>query len=139
MNGIIYCIKNKINGKCYIGQTTIGLKQRYQLNWWKKSHNPYIKHSVEKYKPENFEFQILESNITSIEKLNELESHYAITLNTYIPNGYNMRKCGDNRLWAKESKDKLSDSLSHETKVKEVLTGKIIIIKNFRKFCKETC
>lgn len=136
MNGIIYSITNKINNKKYVGQTTIGLKVRYSLNWWKNSHNQYLKHSIEKYGIDNFEFEILKDNINSIEKLNELEGIYANELNSYIPNGYNIRKCGNNKLWNDESKEKLSKSLSKQFKLKNATTGEIVIIDRLKEFCK---
>ena len=37
--GIIYKITNKVNGKCYIGQTTKSLSDRWSKHKYKKSHN----------------------------------------------------------------------------------------------------
>lgn len=32
MYGVIYKITNTINNKCYIGQTTVGVRERYQIS-----------------------------------------------------------------------------------------------------------
>lgn len=137
MTGIIYCIINKINNKKYVGQTTTTLKKRYPLNWWKYTHNPYLKYSVEKYGIENFEFEILEFGLETIEKLNEAESFYANELNTYIPNGYNIETCGKNKIVNEETKLKLSQSLSKPKSFKNASTGEIITTPNLSLFCKE--
>lgn len=137
MNGIIYSITNKINNKKYIGQTQTTLKKRYPLNWWKYTNNPYLKYSVEKYGIDNFEFEILKSNIQTIDKLNESECFYATKLNTYIPNGYNIRECGKNKKFNEESKRKLSHSNSKSRTFKNASTGEIITVNNLRCFCEE--
>lgn len=136
INGIIYIIVNKVNKKKYVGQTTIGLKRRYQMNWWKHSHNNYLRHSIEKYGIDNFEFEILESNIDSIELLNKLESKYAQELNTYIPNGYNITRCGNNKLMNEETKQKLS-LIKSKTHVVKDLNGNLLTITNLSQFCKD--
>ena len=63
---VVYKITNKINGKIYIGQTTRTFEQR-----WKEHCNDamnfkdiYLFHNaIRKYGKENFECEILESNI----------------------------------------------------------------------------
>lgn len=135
MCGLIYSITNTINNKKYIGQTRFSLKERYRSRWWKRCQNIYLKRSIEKYGLDNFEFQILEFNISSLEDLNEKEAFYAEKNNSYIPNGYNIQKCGKNL--SQEGIDKLSDSKSKTYFLKNASSGEVLEIKNLTKFCRE--
>lgn len=105
---IIYRIFNKKNGKSYIGQTIYTFNERYKGNWIKNTHNIILKNSIDKNGAENFDFEILEENVDSIEKLNELEVYYSEKYNSYRPNGYNIRGCGDNKFVDNELKEHLS-------------------------------
>jgi group I intron endonuclease len=65
---VIYSIKNKINGKRYVGKTT-NLKQRWYQHKcnlkrkcrYKKGINQHLFNAGKKYGVENFEFEILEN------------------------------------------------------------------------------
>lgn len=67
---VIYVLKNKINGKQYVGQTTRNLKQRIAEH--KSSKDTCIGQAIHKYGLENFEISIIEKCKT-IEELNERE------------------------------------------------------------------
>ena len=99
----IYQIKNKINGKSYIGQS-------YNIyNRWKQhkrvindGSNSVMKEypfyqALKKYGIENFDFIILEE--CPAEQLNEREKFWIMKLNTYInaenSQGYNLTVGGD--------------------------------------------
>ena len=56
--GIIYLIKNKINNKCYIGQTIRSLEKRWKEHC-SKTGCSVINTSIKKYLPDNFEVSIL--------------------------------------------------------------------------------
>jgi group I intron endonuclease len=81
--GTIYAVKNKINGKTYIGQTTC----RWPIRKNDHINNPMeysaIDMAIQKYGKENFEWIILESNIISQKKLNFLERFYIFHHNSY--------------------------------------------------------
>jgi group I intron endonuclease len=95
---IIYRIFNKINGKSYIGQSVNSFDKRYTGNkWWKYTHNEILKNSIMKNGKEQFDFEILEDGVSTIEELNRLELYYAEKFNSYRPLGYNIRGCGDNK------------------------------------------
>ena len=47
--GIIYKIKNQINGKIYIGQTIHGFNRRYKNNLEEYTKNIHLKNSIDKY------------------------------------------------------------------------------------------
>lgn len=86
----IYQIRNKINGKCYIGQS-VNPQKRF-LEHTRKSSNSNLKitRSVQKYGRENFELNILYYG----EDYNEKERYY-IQFFDSIKNGYNIAQGGE--------------------------------------------
>jgi len=115
---IIYCIKNKINGKCYIGQTVGNLEKRIKRHL-KEKGCPLIYRALNKYGLENFEINIIE--IThSIEELNQLEIFYIKKYNSLNPNGYNMTTggLGGSKPHTEESKEKIRKGLLGNTNPK---------------------
>lgn len=119
----IYCYTNKITGKKYVGQTCKSLKERAR-----QGGIAYIRkggafgNAIKKYGWENFEVEILEYGLTA-EQANEREQYWISELNTLTPNGYNIKKGGDNHEWSESSKQKLSQAkmgheVSDETKEK---------------------
>ena len=82
----IYKIQNKINNKCYIGQS-INIDRR-----WKEHKRKYyfedtkFYRAIRKYGLENFEFSIIEE--CSPEDLDERENYWIVYYNT-IEEGYN--------------------------------------------------
>ena len=61
-NYVIYCHKNKINSKCYIGITQQKPKRRWQNGVGYKTQNFY--RAIEKYGWNNFEHIILEEGLS---------------------------------------------------------------------------
>ena len=109
--GIIYKATNKINGKCYIGQTVRSLEKR------KKEHKRAIKHrltwkfykDINKYKWNNFKWIVLE-RYSSKKELDEGEKYwikyYNSTSKGYnkLPGGKGVKgennpRYGDHRTW----------------------------------------
>jgi group I intron endonuclease len=82
----IYCIKNKINGKLYIGKTKRPNKRltEHKMLVGKKRHKLYD--AILHYGWDNFEFIIL--NQTTSDKINDLEVQYIEQYDTVL-NGYN--------------------------------------------------
>lgn len=73
--GIIYCHKNKVNGKCYIGQTSKDLAFRVGKEPSSAySNNKDFASDIKKYSWENFESLILEEVNNDI--LNERETYW---------------------------------------------------------------
>ena len=112
--GIIYLIRNKVNGKCYIGQTIGkgGFGGRYKHNLAKNTHNQHLKNSIQKYGIENFEI-IEEFDVAySKEELNKLEYMYVKIYDLINPKyGYNKKEGGGNNRLSEETKQKISNSL----------------------------
>jgi group I intron endonuclease len=96
MKGIIYIIKNNINGKVYIGQTIQKLKDRWYRHCGKSGLsknelNMHIKRAILKYGKENFTIEVLEECNQC--DLNEREKYYIKKYDSYN-SGYNHTKGG---------------------------------------------
>jgi hypothetical protein len=98
--GAIYMIKNKINNKVYIGQTTRTVNERMYEHFKPciiKSKKYYLYYALNKYGIENFEVSTLVSGIKNTILLNELEIHYMHLYNSRNHKyGYNLKTGGSN-------------------------------------------
>lgn len=94
MQGIIYIHRNKINGKCYVGQTIQKPKMRW-LNGAGYIECPKFYRAIIKYGWDNFEHLILSDIYTTQEELNAAE---IATISKYdsFNDGYNATAGGDN-------------------------------------------
>jgi hypothetical protein len=92
---IIYKATNKINGKCYVGQTTRELKVRKRHHLNSKEDGNYFHNALYKYGPENFQWEVL-CECESKEELNEMEFHYIKQYNSsWKESGYNLTEGGE--------------------------------------------
>ncbi len=126
---IIYKLLNKINGKCYIGQTIQKLNHRISVHICGKDDNP-IQRAIKKYGIQSFECSVID-NADLKDILNEKEIYWINFLKTKVPNGYNVTNGGDGRTGklSEETKIKISQSLkgrhlSEKTKRKISETNK---------------
>ena len=109
----VYLIRNKVNGKHYVGVTTQSVRQRWaeHISRFKRGdrdHKLYL--AMRKYGPENFECMVIKTLTNgSIEELKELEMHYIRVYDT-LQNGYNMTPGGD--VIAILTAKKISDALT---------------------------
>jgi len=90
---LVYVITNNVNGKQYVGQTIQTLKQRWQHHGWKSTtstgRHP-IALAMRKYGKAKFSIIQLEQCFTQ-KQLDEQETFWAHKLNTFSPNGYNLK------------------------------------------------
>ena len=127
--GIIYLIKNKVNGKCYVGQTQKekGFDYRYycsgegiervynyhkSLREHNRSYNEHLLRSIEKYGFEAFEVNKCLDYAFSLEELNIKEKVY-IQLYNSLKNGYNETLGGEGtegRPHSEETRQKISEA-----------------------------
>ena len=101
ISGCIYIIRNKINNKVYIGQTTQSVNERFKQHCKPSEHKRHkytLYRAMTKYGVENFYYEIIEENIP-VDKLDAKEIYYIEKYNSYVKNnGYNSTKGGDGRL-----------------------------------------
>lgn len=97
--GSIYIIKNKINDKVYIGQTTMKIEERFYNHCkpsnQKKKSSYKLYNAMRKYGSNNFYVELLEENIP-LKDLDEKEILYIEKFNSFR-NGYNSTYGGDGR------------------------------------------
>lgn len=92
----IYCIKNNINQKCYVGKS-INIESRWQQHIYNsKNEGQYpIHRALQKYGVDNFSFTILEE--CNISELDNKEIEWISKLDAY-DNGYNCTRGGEGQL-----------------------------------------
>lgn len=101
--GYIYCITNQINGKKYIGQTTLNVESRWKQHKYRSTINKYnqpLYNAFNKYGIDNFTVKQIKkmSNHTKdlvLQDLNYRERYYIDFINSLVPNGYNVTIGGD--------------------------------------------
>lgn len=109
--GYIYLRKNKVNGKCYVGQTdNIKRRNRNWNNLKKKYAGKVINNARAKYGTDGFSFEILKE--CEDEELNQWEMYYVKMYNSKKPYGYNSTDGGDSIYeMTDETKEKIADTL----------------------------
>lgn len=88
----VYQITNKVNEKKYIGITN-NPKKRWENHKCNNDPTMVIAKAIKKYGKDNFEFKILLSGL-SIEEASNKEIELIQSLNTRVPNGYNVAEGG---------------------------------------------
>jgi group I intron endonuclease len=131
---VIYKVENLINGKLYIGKTSLSLdirKSQHLKDASKNISKTTFHKAIRKYGKENFKFSIIRFCFSN-EELNEKERYYIKKYNTMVPNGYNLTPGGDGVPKGTPSPNK-GKHASEEQKEKQriAMTGK--------KQSKETC
>ena len=99
MQGYIYLIENKINGKKYIGQTVYSIEERFQqhlIDCNKHLERPLYR-AINKYGKENFEIHELEK--CPVEILDSREQYWIQYYNTFHGEGYNATLGGEGTLY----------------------------------------
>ena len=109
-NYLIYKITNRLNGKVYIGQTSVGLEKRWRkhvYNAVNHVHDNHFKRAIRKYGASAFCKEILIDGLTS-EESNKYEELYIELYGTF-EFGYNSTRGGDNYEFTPEVKRKISE------------------------------
>ena len=133
--GFIYKLTNKINGKCYIGQTVDVGNRFSKYKNLQCSGQPKIFRALKKYTPENFLFEVIDNTNTQ-EHADSLETHYIVLFNS-IKNGYNIKEGGSRGLHSEATKAKLVAANLGRTFTKETIQ-KMSLSATGRKVTEET-
>lgn len=112
----IYAIINKINGKIYIGSTTVSFKKRWgkhKKDFESNTNNILLQRAYNKYGPRTFKFKIIQFvNDEDLQYIFEIETAWIRYYNSANPEkGYNIVKIGGSTLGYKhreEDKVKMS-------------------------------
>ena len=121
--GIIYCITNKVNGKRYIGQTTIPLYKRWHRHQKAIGRCKSISSAIQKYGADSFDIAEID-RAYSRHELDEKEIAHIAAANTLDPAcGYNLRPGGMSATFSQETRAlmsarKIGRSLTEEHKAK---------------------
>lgn len=89
----IYKHTNIINGKIYIGITSLKLSDRWRSDGKGYKHCRCFYNAIQKYGWDNFTHEILESNLSKEEACKK-EIEYIKHFNSQTPNGYNIDEGG---------------------------------------------
>ena len=126
MYGIIYTIRNKVNNKYYVGQTTHkrgfdgryntsgeGIERVYNYHRWNKKkdryYNRHLLESIEKHGFDSFEVDSCFYIADNEEELNEMESFYIEKFDSFR-RGYNYTTGGDSTRLSEETKLRISET-----------------------------
>ena len=86
---VIYMHRNKINNKCYVGQTCQKPEARWGSQGRGYKEQPYFYRAIQKYGWDNFEHIILEENIPE-GLVDERETFWAGYYHALAPEGYTL-------------------------------------------------
>lgn len=112
---IVYQHKNKINSKIYIGITSRAPEKRWGRNGSNYKTSPYFYNAIQKYGWDNFEHNILYTNLTkeqACQKEQELIQYFHSMDRNF---GYNSTSGGEVFIMNSETKNKISNKLKGNT------------------------
>ena len=109
MNAHIYLVTNVINGKHYVGQTTV--------NRNKVGHGLLLSNAYKKHGKDIFNYERICTEINNRATLNFIERFWIKVMNSRYPNGYNIEEGGS-------TKGEVAQSTRQ--KLREINKGKII-------------
>jgi group I intron endonuclease len=112
---MIYAIRNRINGKMYVGQTIYGLDFRWRnhLAVAKRGSGYYLHAAIRKYGRESFEPFALADGFSTYDDLLAAERLWILVLGSAAPGGYNISAGGEGRTGpnTEEHKQKIAATL----------------------------
>lgn len=108
---LIYILKNKVNNKCYVGQTIQKINDRIgqHISGANNGGKQLINYAIKKYGIKSFEVKTIKCKDDQ-ESLNQLECCIIQKFNSMIPFGYNLKDGGHHGKYSEESKLKMSEA-----------------------------
>jgi len=101
VQGQIYLVSNKLNGKQYVGQT---INPHLPIG-----HGRILKSAYKLHGKENFTYEPICKGITNRASLNAIERFWISVVGTVVPNGYNIDLGGsEGSVWTEERKKAVS-------------------------------
>jgi group I intron endonuclease len=94
--GVIYLLTNTVNGKPYVGQAKV-MWQRWKAHCTAARRDcPLpIHRALRKYGDDAFSLQVIECDVPTKERLDELETAWIFLMDSKAPNGYNLTNGGE--------------------------------------------
>lgn len=115
MNGTIYLVTNKLNGKQYVGQTIVAGNRL--------GHGNLVRQAYKKHGYSNFTYEPICTEISVRPTLNFIERFWIGVIDTKTPNGYNIENGGSSKgKVSEETKEKLRKAVTgfkHTEETKE--------------------
>ena len=108
---IVYQHKNKINNKIYIGITSRTPQERWGKQGCNYKTSPYFYNAIQKYGWDNFEHNILYTNLTKEEACQKEQELIAQFNSINREFGYNSTSGGETFVMNEETKQKISKAL----------------------------
>ncbi len=107
----IYIITNKLNSKQYVGQTKHSIQKRFTRHCWNSEYkkNMPICLAIKKHGKTNFSIKELQQCLSQ-EELDKAELNWARKLDTFSPNGYNLKAGAGRGSCSEETKKKISQA-----------------------------
>ncbi len=100
----VYKVTNLVNGKAYIGKTTVSHKARFYGHKTSRDTGYPLNRAIKKYGVDNFRLEVI--YIGSSEKeINMVERAMIASHNTYCPNGYNLTIGGEGASGARRTEE----------------------------------
>lgn len=117
---LLYIIRNKINGKQYIGITQNSIKFRFKQHCQNK--NKPLNKDIQKFGKDNFEIEeLLRFKTSSVYLAHRLESLMIKTFKTQNPNGYNIQVVPSGSYWVKTDYDNVEITSKNEEYANKIL------------------
>lgn len=127
---IVYLVKNVIDGKIYVGKTSLKLSTRWNnhIAHAKQNSSTHLHRAIRKYGPDSFTISLL-ATASTLKELSELETKYIAELSSNAPEiGYNFTAGGEGTVGYKHTLDtRLHMSLSPRPPISEAQRKKISV------------
>lgn len=103
----IYSITNLLNGKKYVGFTSMTPPEKRMYAHCERRKKSAISHAIQKYSKNAFLFETILQGVDK-EYILSMETHFILEYDTICPNGYNLTTGGEGNMPTTSSRRKMS-------------------------------